>query len=235
MKAVILAGGRGTRLSEETSVRPKPMVEIGRRPILWHIMQIYAHYGVRDFIICAGYKGEQIAEYPFAGMLGTRVRVDVVDTGLETRTGGRLKRVAHLLTDTFCMTYGDGVADVDIGALIAFHHACGAAATMTVVRPPARFGAVDLNGHLVSRFVEKPLGDGGWINGGFFVLEPNVIELIDGDQTAWEDAPLQSLAAANELVGYRHGGFWHPMDTLRDKEQLNAMWAEGQAPWKVWE
>lgn len=256
MKAVLLAGGLGTRISEESHLRPKPMIEIGGRPILWHIMKIYAHFGVTDFIVCLGYRGYMIKEF-FANYLlhnsdvtidaGTGEityhqtsaepwRVTLVETGEATMTGGRLKRVAPYLdpAEPFCLTYGDGVADVDIGRLIAFHRDHGGLATVTAVVPPGRYGALDLNGDRVERFIEKPPGDNALINGGFFVLSPKVLERIDGDDTAWEEAPLESLARDGELSAFRHRGFWHPMDTLRDKRQLEAMWASGKAPWKVW-
>jgi glucose-1-phosphate cytidylyltransferase len=256
MKAVILAGGRGTRLAEETSVRPKPMVEIGGRPVLWHIMKIYAEHGLRDFIVCLGYRGDDIKDF-FLNTLrrgsdltvdlanGTVAhhrsatepwRVTLVDTGAETETGGRLRRVAHHLEpDTpFCMTYGDGVADIDIGALTRFHKAHGKAATITAVRPPGRFGALALAGTTVSSFMEKPRGDGGYINGGFFVLSPAVIARIGGDAVKWEDEPLASLARDDQLRAFIHEGFWQPMDTLRDRQHLEQLWAGGRAPWKVW-
>jgi glucose-1-phosphate cytidylyltransferase len=257
MKAVILAGGRGTRLAEETQVRPKPMVEIGGRPILWHIMQLYAQHGVREFIVCAGYKGYMIKEY-FANLMlhhsdvlfdfrSKRVEylsthpneswsVAVIDTGEASQTGGRLKRVGSFLDpqEPFCMTYGDGLADVDIGAAIAFHRAQGKLATMTVVRPPARFGTVDLDGDRVLAFREKHPAREGFVNGGFFVLSPAVLDWIDGDDTAWEAAPLERLAAAGELNCFRHGGFWQAMDTLRDRMLLEALWDSGKAPWKLW-
>jgi glucose-1-phosphate cytidylyltransferase len=256
MKAVILAGGRGTRLAEETAIRPKPMVEIGGRPILWHIMKVYAAHGVTDFVICLGYKGWQIKEYflnylaqssDVAVDLATgRVevlrpaaeawRVTLVDTGEETMTGGRMKRVATHLAgeDAFCMTYGDGVGDIDVTALIAFHRAHGRLATVTAVTPPGRFGALRRDGDRVDAFLEKPPGDGGTINGGFFVLSPRVLDRIPGDATVWEDTPLASLAAEDQLRAYDHRGFWQPMDTLRDREQLERMWASGRAPWRVW-
>jgi len=256
MKAVILAGGRGTRLAEETTLRPKPMVEIGGRPILWHIMQIYAAHGVADFVICLGYKGWQIKEYflnylthssDIAVDLATGQvdvlrpaaepwRVTLVDTGEESMTGGRLKRVAPHLRgeDAFCMTYGDGVADIDVGALISFHRAHGRLATVTAVTPPGRFGALRRDGPRVDAFLEKPPGDGGAINGGFFVLSPRVLDRIEGDATVWEDEPLSSLAAEGELMGYDHRGFWQPMDTLRDRDQLERLWASGKAPWRIW-
>ncbi|MFI5298397.1 MAG: glucose-1-phosphate cytidylyltransferase [Polyangiales bacterium] len=256
MKAVILAGGLGTRLSEETVARPKPMVEIGGKPILWHIMKLYAHHGVHDFIVCLGYRGYVIKEY-FANyflhnsdvtfdLKDNRVeiheahaepwRVTLVDTGAESQTGGRLKRVRkYLENETFLMTYGDGVGDVDLAASIAFHRAHGDAATLTATQPPGRFGRVSLEGGTrVTSFEEKPEGDGGWINGGFFVLEPQVIDRIEGDATRWEEAPLRSLARDGQLHAYQHKGFWLPMDTLRDKTKLEELWASGQAPWKLW-
>lgn len=256
MKAVILAGGRGTRLAEETTTRPKPMVEIGGRPILWHIMQIYAAHGVQDFVICLGYKGWQIKEF----FLNYRLhasdiaidlasgavdvlrpadmpwRVTLVDTGEETQTGGRLKRVAHLLRgeDAFCMTYGDGVGDVDVGAAIAFHRAHGRLATVTAVAPPGRFGALERQGERVTAFTEKPPGDGGSINGGFFILSPLVIDRIEGDDTVWEQEPLRGLAREGQLRAFDHPGFWQPMDTMRDRDLLERLWASGTAPWRVW-
>lgn len=259
MKAVILAGGHGTRMSEETTVRPKPMVEIGDRPILWHIMQIYSSHGIHDFVICCGYKGWMIKDY-FANYYlresdvtfdlernGMEIhhrrsepwRVTIVDTGLQTMTGGRLKRVRdYVLDGTFCLTYGDGVADVDISALIAFHRTHGAKATLTAMQPPGRFGALVLESGqtLVHDFREKPHPDEdtAWVNGGFFVLEPEALDYIDGDDTVWERAPLESLARDGQLAAYRHDGFWQPMDTLRDKTVLDDHWAGGDAPWKVW-
>lgn len=255
MKAVILAGGYGTRISEETTARPKPMVEVGGRPILWHILKTYSHYGVNDFIICLGYKGYMIKEY-FSNyflhmsdvtfdMSTNRLevhhqhvepwRVTLVDTGEETQTGGRLKRVARYLDGkTFFFTYGDGLADVDISAELAFHREKGLLATMCAAQPPGRFGAIDLDGHRIARFEEKPAGDGTWINGGFFVLEPGVLEYIDDDTSIWERDPLERLAAEGQLSAYTHRGFWQPMDTLRDKHKLEELWQSGQAPWKVW-
>lgn len=255
MHAIILAGGLGTRLGEETVVRPKPMVEIGGMPILWHIMKIYSTYGVRNFIVCLGYKGYMIKEY-FANYFlhNADVTIDLVtnsvevhhkwvepwritfvETGADTMTGGRLKAVRqHIPTDgPFCMTYGDGVAAIDIGALVAFHAAHGRKATITAVAPPGRFGALDLHGDMVRGFREKPAGDGGLINGGFFVCDPSVIDLIDGPDTLWEQQPLERLAETGELVAYRHDGFWQPMDTLRDKLHLEQLWQSG-APWKCW-
>jgi glucose-1-phosphate cytidylyltransferase len=256
MKTVILAGGLGSRLSEETELKPKPMVEIGGRPILWHIMKIYAHYGLTDFIVCLGYKGYVIKEYfanyvlhnsditvdlannqlDFHSSEAEPWRVTLVETGEKTMTGGRLKRAGRYLdgAESFCMTYGDGVAEIDIAALLEFHCKSNRLATMTAVQPPGRFGAADLKGDRVERFTEKPHGDGGYINGGFFVLSPEVIDYIDGDESSWEHAPLERLAAEKELGAYRHEGFWLPMDTLRDKMVLEELWQSGRAPWKVW-
>lgn len=256
MKTVILAGGLGTRISEETSVRPKPMVEIGGRPILWHILKIYAAHGINDFIVCLGYKGYVIKEY-FANYflhmgdvtfdLATNAmhvhqsnaepwRVTLVDTGDETMTGGRLKRVRHFLTpgEDFCMTYGDGVGDVDITSVIAFHRQERRLATVTAAQPPGRFGALNLEGHAVSSFTEKPHGDGGYINAGFFVMSPSVLDLVDDDHTVWEKGPMETLARTGQLSAYVHEGFWQPMDTLRDKTHLEELWSSGRAPWKVW-
>lgn len=257
MKAVILAGGLGTRISEETSIKPKPMIEIGGRPILWHIMKVYSAYGIHEFIICCGYKGYVIKEY-FANyflhmsdvtfdMEHNRMeihqryaepwRVTLVDTGEETMTGGRLKRIAAYLKDetAFCLTYGDGVSDVNISNLIEFHRMHGLQATMTATFPPGRFGALDIHAdQRVTSFKEKPMGDGGMINGGFFVLSPAVIDLIKGDETVWEREPLERLAASGQLKAFRHNGFWQCMDTLRDKNHLEELWASGKAPWKVW-
>jgi glucose-1-phosphate cytidylyltransferase len=255
MKAVILAGGLGTRISEETSIKPKPMIEIGGRPILWHILKCYSAHGVNDFIICCGYKGYIIKEY-FANyflhmsdvtfdMINNSMqvhqknvepwKVTLVDTGDSTQTGGRLKRVKKYVgAEDFCMTYGDGVGDVDIADSIKFHKSHGKLATMTATQPPARFGALDLRGSEIKKFLEKPHGDGGWINGGFFVLSPKVFELIEGDETYWERGPLQNLAKTGNLQAFIHKGFWQPMDTLRDKTQLEELWLSGKAPWKVW-
>ncbi|MGI4836552.1 MAG: glucose-1-phosphate cytidylyltransferase [Janthinobacterium lividum] len=256
MKAVILAGGLGSRLSEETSTRPKPMVEIGGRPILWHIMKTYSHYGVNDFVICLGYKGYVIKEY-FANyflhmsdvtfdMAKNQMevhqnnaepwRVTLVDTGADSQTGGRLRRVREYLEpgEDFCFTYGDGVADVDIGKLVAFHKAHGKKATVTATQPPGRFGALNINNHFVESFREKPHGDDSWINGGYFVLKPEVIDLIAEDETIWEREPLEALASTGNLLAYEHGGFWQPMDTLREKQQLEDLWERKVAPWKVW-
>ena len=246
----------GTRISEESHVRPKPMIEIGGRPILWHIMKLYSHFGMNDFIICCGYRGYMIKEY-FANYrthtsdvtfdLARNTieyhrnrtepwRITLVDTGESTMTGGRLKRVAeHIGDDDFYLTYGDGVSDIDIAALTRFHRAHGRLATVTAVMPPGRYGALDINsGGRVSRFVEKPLGDGGWINGGFFVLSPRVLDLIAGDEVAWEQEPLARLAEREQLMAYQHSGFWQPMDTLRDKNHLERLYSSGEAPWAVW-
>jgi len=257
MKVVLLAGGLGTRLSEETQLRPKPMVEIGGHPILWHIMMMYTQHGLTDFIICLGYKGYVIKEY-FANYVmhrsdmtidlstGTleylapnslpRWRVTLINTGAESMTGGRLRRVRHLLppNESFCMTYGDGVSDVDLSAVVALHKRNGLQATLTAVHPPSRYGVTVVEGERVLEFVEKPPGEGGRINGGFFVLEPSVIDRIDGDLTVWEAKPLESLAADGQLGAFRHDGFWQPMDTLRDKQFLEGLWQKGMAPWKTW-
>lgn len=256
MKAVILAGGLGTRISEETHLKPKPMIEIGGKPILWHILKLYSAHGVNDFVICCGYRGYVIKEY-FANyflhmsdvtfdMQTNRMevhekkaepwRVTLVDTGDETCTGGRLKRVAKHVQDdeAFCFTYGDGLADVDIGKLIAFHKSHGKKATVTAVQPPGRFGAIEKSGEHVTSFIEKPRGDGGLINGGFFVLSPKCIDLINGDETSWEGPPLTKLAADGEVMAFDHQGFWQPMDTLREKNYLEELWDLGRAPWRVW-
>ena len=259
MKLVILAGGLGTRIAEETHLRPKPMVEIGGKPILWHLMKIYAAHGISEFIICCGYKGYLIKEY-FANYalhqadvsvdLGSGQltfhrrqaepwRVTLVDTGEDTMTGGRLRRVRDYLDDDpFCFTYGDGLADVDITAQIAFHASHQRLATVTAVQPPGRYGRLDLDAGIlpgsVSGFLEKPHGDGDWINGGFFVLHPSVIDRIEGDHTSWEQEPLTSLAQDGELMAWRHGGFWQPMDTLRERQLLETLWQSGRAPWKSW-
>ncbi len=255
MKVVILAGGRGTRLAEETSVRPKPMVEIGGRPILWHIMNIYASYGFQDFFVACGYKSEIIKEYFHSyfihnndyivdlsrgsvQLLNPRCldwRIGVIDTGLDTMTGGRLLRLRPWLdSEPFMVTYGDGVADIDVGALGEFHRAHGRLATVTAVRPPARFGGLRLDEDRVTEFSEKPQAGEGWINGGFFVFEPQVLDYIAGDDAILEREVLERLAAAGELMAYRHDGFWQPMDTLRERELLERLWASGEAPWKMW-
>jgi glucose-1-phosphate cytidylyltransferase len=239
MITVLLAGGAGTRLAEETDVRPKPMVAIGGRPILWHIMKHYAHYCCREFIVALGYRGDVIKQYFECVEQHDEVSDDrivhLVETGLDTKTGGRLKRLsARVDRSTFMMTYGDGLSNVDLGALTAFHRSHGKLATVTAVHPPARFGALDLDGDRVAYVAEKTQSRQGWINGGYFVLEPAVLDYIDGDHTEWEREPLERLAADGELMAYRHDAFWHPMDTLRDKRQLEALWAGGLAPWKVW-
>jgi len=255
MKAVILAGGLGTRISEETAVRPKPMIEIGGKPVLWHLLKTYSHYGINEFVICLGYKGYVIKEY-FANYflhnsdvtfdLATNKmevhqkhaepwRITLVDTGEHTQTGGRLKRVADYLDgETFCFTYGDGLSDVNIAKELEFHKNNKTLATMCAVQPPGRFGAIDIKGNRITRFEEKPLGDGSWINGGFFILEPGVLAYIDGDDNIWERTPLERLAGEGQLSAYAHEGFWHPMDTLRDKVKLEELWQSGKAPWKVW-
>ncbi len=256
MKAVILAGGLGTRISEETHLKPKPMIEVGGRPILWHILKMYSSHGINDFVICCGYKGYIIKEY-FANYFlhmsdvtfdmqlnqmevhhkkAEPWRVTLVDTGEDTQTGGRLKRVVEHIQneEAFCFTYGDGVSDVDISAEIAFHKQHGKLATVVAVQPPGRYGALERSGNQVTGFIEKPRGDGGLINGGFFVLSPKVLVLIAGDQTSWESAPLTQLAAKGELMAFEHTGFWQPMDTLREKNLLEELWDSGKAPWKIW-
>ncbi|MGO4382400.1 glucose-1-phosphate cytidylyltransferase [Pseudoduganella sp. RAF19] len=256
MKAVILAGGLGTRLSEETTVRPKPMVEIGGKPILWHIMKSYSAHGINEFVICCGYKGYIIKEFFANYFLHTSDvtfdmqknemevhqrfaepwRVTLVDTGDNSMTGGRLRRVRQYVQndEAFCFTYGDGVADVDISASIQFHKDHGALGTMTAVQPPGRFGAIDMDGQRITAFKEKPQGDGNWINGGYFVLSPKVIDYIDDDSSIWEKEPMEQLAREGQMNAYLHRGFWQPMDTLRDKVLLEELWQEGKAPWKVW-
>ena len=257
MKAVIIAGGLGTRISEETHLKPKPMIEIGGKPVLWHIMKIYSHYGINEFVICCGYKGYVIKEY-FANyflhmsdvtfdLANNRMdvhqhktepwKVTLVGTGDDTMTGGRLKRVAQYVRDeeAFCLTYGDGVSNVNITELIAFHKLQKLKATLTATLPPGRFGALDFEGQKIRTFKEKPQGDGAMINGGFFVLSPEVIQLIEDDATVWERGPLETLASQGQLAAFQHRGFWQPMDTLRDKVQLEELWASGKAPWKVWQ
>ena len=256
MKCVILAGGLGTRLSEETQLKPKPMVEIGGRPILWHIMKIYSTHGVNDFVVCCGYRGYVIKEY-FANyalhmsdvtfdMSNNEIsvhqrmvepwRITLVDTGEESNTGGRLQAVAEYIKDekAFCFTYGDGVADINIRALLSFHENHGLPATITAVQPPGRYGRLSIEGDVVREFVEKPKGDGDWINGGFFVLSPSVLNYVDGMQTSWESDSLRRIAADNKLMAFKHPGFWQPMDTLRDMRMLDQLWYAGKAPWKVW-
>jgi glucose-1-phosphate cytidylyltransferase len=256
VKAVILAGGRGTRLEEETTLRPKPMVEVGGRPLLWHICKIYASFGVTDFVICCGYKGYVIKEYFANYFLHTSDitfdlrnnsldvhqttaepwRITLVDTGLETQTGGRLKRVGEYLEDDepFCCTYGDGLADVNVSELIEFHRKANRMATVTAVQPPGRFGSLDIEGDRVTGFLEKPRGDGGWINGGFFVLSPKVLEEIEGDETLFEQGPLGNLANSGQLSVFRHPGFFQPVDTIRELHHLEELWSSGSPPWKTW-
>lgn len=254
MKAVILAGGLGTRISEESTIRPKPMIEIGGMPILWHILKMYSSHGIHDFIICCGYKGYMIKEYfanYFLHMSDITIdmshnsievhhkkaepwKITLIDTGQNTQTGGRLKRAANYLDGDFCMTYGDGVGSIDITASISFHRQHGKLATMTAVQPPGRFGALELEGTAVKAFIEKPQGDGGWINGGFFVLNPGVLDLVSSDATVWEREPLEFLAKQSQLESFFHSGFWRPMDTLRDKSMLEELWAANKAPWKNW-
>ena len=234
MKAVILAGGLGTRISEETYIKPKPMIEIGGMPLLWHIMKTYSFYGINDFIICCGYKAEVITEY-FNSFDSDTWNVQLVDTGLDTMTGGRLKKIQNYVNDeTFCFTYGDGLSDISITDLIKFHKNNQAIATVTAVQPPARFGALELNKNKVVSFREKPPGDVNWINGGFFVLEPSVFDYIDDDSTVWEKEPLENLAKNNQLFAYKHSGFWQPLDTLKEKNKLENLWSSGNPPWKVW-
>jgi len=255
MKCVILAGGFGTRITEETNLKPKPMIEIGGMPILWHIMKIYSTYGINDFIICCGYKGYVIKEY-FANyflhmsdvtfdMKQNKMevhrkfaedwKVTLVDTGLDTMTGGRLKRVKNFLeNETFCFTYGDGLSDVNIKDLINFHRNQKTLATLTAIQPPGKFGALNIENNKISTFREKPLGDGNWVNGGYFILEPEVFDYIEGDSTIWEREPLEKLSQEGKLSAYKHKGFWHPMDTLYDKNQLEQMWNSGKSPWKIW-
>ncbi len=255
MKVVLLAGGLGTRISEESHLKPKPMIEIGGRPILWHIMKIYSKYGLNDFVICCGYKSYVIKEY-FANYFlhlsdvtfdlknnkmevhhndSEPWKVTLVDTGEDTMTGGRIKRVRKYLgEEDFCLTYGDGLADIDLPKLLEFHKAHGGLATLTAAQPPGRFGALGLNGNLIESFKEKPMGDGNWINGGFFVLNPKVIDLISDDTTVWEKEPLEKLAEAKQLHAFKHSGFWQPMDTLRDKNHLEDLWQKNKAPWKKW-
>ena len=257
MKAVILAGGLGTRLSEETHLKPKPMIEIGGRPILWHIMKMYSRYGINEFVVCLGFKGYMIKEYfsnYFLHMSDVTFdiqenrmevhekhaepwRVTLVDTGADTMTGGRLKRITPYVENetSFCLTYGDGVSDINIKALLEFHQSHGKKATITAVQPPGRYGSLVLDREGVQGFIEKPRGDGGWINGGFFALSPDCLKYIEDDSTSWEGEPLIELASAGELMAFKHHGFWQPMDTLRDKNQLEALWQQGVAPWKTWD
>jgi len=254
VKAVILAGGQGTRISEETHLKPKPMIEIGGKPILWHIMKTYSAYNINEFVICLGYKGYQIKEY-FANYFlhesdltidiqknsleihETKAdpwKITLIDTGDNTMTGGRIKRISKYLEDTFCLTYGDGLSNVDISQIIATHKKNNTLATLTAVQPPGKFGAITIKDEKVTTFEEKPAGDAGWVNGGFFVLEPEIVDFIEGDETMFEREPLKQLTKENQLSAYYHKGFWHPMDTLRDKNKLEELWSNGNAPWKIW-
>ena len=234
MKAVILAGGYGTRISEESHLRPKPMIEIGEKPILWHILKTYSGYGINEFVICCGYKGEQIKEY-FTNFNSETWKIELVDTGLDTMTGGRLKRIQSHIDDTFCVTYGDGLGNIDINNLISFHREKKSTATLTAVHPPERFGVLSLNDDYVTEFHEKHSGESSWINGGFFVFEPEIFDYLkDGDSTILEKKPLETLAQQKKLIAYKHTGFWHPMDTLRDKNHLEKLWNNNNAPWKIW-
>lgn len=254
MKAVILAGGIGTRISEETYLKPKPMVEIGGKPILWHIMKIYSAHGINDFVICLGYKGYMIKEYfanYFLHMSDVTIdiqknkleihqmnaepwKVTLIDTGENTMTGGRIKRIEKYVDETFCLTYGDGLGDVDISKLVSFHKKNKPLATLTAVQPPGKFGAIILNDHKVERFEEKPKGDSGWVNGGFFVFEPGIIDYIKDDTIMLEHEPLENLARDGKIIAFKHNGFWQPMDTLRDKNRLEELWKSNKAPWKIW-
>ena len=233
MKAVILAGGYGTRISEESHLLPKPMIEIGGKPILWHIMKIYLAHKIDDFVICLGYKGEKIKEY-FEQSDSKLCNVQLIDTGLDTMTGGRLKRIQDKIDDTFCVTYGDGVSDVNLNNLITFHKEKKSLATLTAIHPPERFGVLNLSGDYVKEFHEKHTGESSWINGGFFVFEPEIFDYLQNDSTVLERAPLETLAKEQKLAAFKHNGFWHPMDTLRDKKHLEDLWASEKAPWKIW-
>ena len=234
MKAVILAGGYGTRISEESHLRPKPMIEIGGKPILWHIMKIYASHGINDFVVCCGYKAEIIEEY-FESFDSEKWNVQLVDTGLDTMTGGRIKRIEQYLDDTFCLTYGDGVSDVDISKLIAFHKSKNTVATLTAIHPPERFGVLNISDDFVTEFHEKHSGESSWVNGGFFVFEPTILDYLHGgDPTILERKPLETLAQEKKLSAFKHNGFWYPMDTLRDKKYLEELWKSNSAPWKKW-
>ena len=233
MKAVILAGGYGTRISEESHLLPKPMIEIGGKPILWHIMKIYLAYKIDDFVICLGYKGEKIKEY--FGQFDSKLwNIQLVDTGEDTMTGGRLKRIQDKIDDTFCVTYGDGVSDVNLNNLISFHKEKKSLATLTAIHPPERFGVLNLSGDYVTQFHEKHAGESSWINGGFFVFEPEIFDYLQDDSTILERMPLETLAKEQKLTAFKHNGFWHPMDTQRDKKHLEKLWASGKAPWKIW-
>ena len=233
MKAVILAGGHGTRISEESNIIPKPLIEIGGKPILWHIMKIYSAYKIDDFIICLGYKGEKIKEY-FEQFDSKLWNVQLIDTGLDTMTGGRLKRIQDKIDNTFCMTYGDGVSDVNLNNLLTFHKEKKSLATLTAIHPPERFGVLNLSGDYVTEFHEKHTGESSWINGGFFVFEPEIFDYLQNDSTVLERAPLETLAKEQKLSAFKHNGFWHPMDTLRDKKHLEDLWTSEKAPWKTW-
>ena len=238
MKCVILAGGYGTRISEESHIKPKPMIEIGGKPILWHIMKIYSAHRINDFIICCGYKGDQIKEYfskyEYADDIAKKWDVQLVDTGEDTMTGGRLKRIKDHIDDTFCATYGDGVSDIDINRLISYHKEKKSLATLTAIHPPERFGVLNLSGDYVTEFHEKHRGESSWINGGFFVFEPKIFDYLHDDSTVLEKTPLETLAKEQQLTSFKHNGFWYPMDTLRDKNHLEKLWASEKAPWKIW-
>ena len=233
MKAVILAGGHGTRISEESNIIPKPLIEIGGKPILWHIMKIYSAYKIDDFVICLGYKGEKIKEY-FEQFDSKLWNIQLIDTGLDTMTGGRLKRIQDKIDNTFCMTYGDGVSDVNLNNLLTFHKEKKSLATLTAIHPPERFGVLNLSGDYVTEFHEKHTGESSWINGGFFVFEPEIFDYLQNDSTVLERAPLETLAKEQKLSAFKHNGFWHPMDTLRDKKHLEDLWTSEKAPWKIW-
>ena len=234
MKAVILAGGYGTRISEESHLKPKPMIEIGGKPIIWHIMKIYATYGINDFIICCGYKGEIIKKY-FESFDSEPWNIELIDTGLDTMTGGRIKRIQNHIDGTFCLTYGDGVSDVNIRDLISFHNSKKSLATLTAIHPPERFGVLNISDEYVTEFHEKHRGESSWINGGFFVFDPKIFDyLLDGDSTVLEKKPLETLAQEQNLTAFKHNGFWHPMDTLRDKNYLENLWLNNKANWKIW-
>ena len=233
MKAVILAGGYGTRISEESYLKPKPMIEIGGKPILWHILKIYSKYNINEFVICCGYKGEQIKEY-FSKLDSTSWDIQLVDTGLDTLTGGRLKRIQDHIDDTFCVTYGDGLSDIDISRLISFHKEKNILATLTAIHPPERFGVLNLSGDYVTEFHEKHSGMDSWINGGFFVFEPGIFDYLQDDLTILEKTPLETLAKEKKLAAFKHNGFWYPMDTQRDKKHLENLWSSNNAPWKIW-
>tara|TARA_B100000586_G_scaffold224138_1_gene171483 strand:+ start:105 stop:806 length:702 start_codon:yes stop_codon:yes gene_type:complete len=233
MKAVILAGGYGTRISEESHLRPKPMIEIGGKPILWHILKIYSSYDINEFVICCGYKGEQIKEY-FSKINSKSWDIQLIDTGLDTMTGGRLKRIQNHIDDTFCVTYGDGLSNIDINNLVAFHKEKKSIATLMAVHPPERFGVLDLNGDYVSEFHEKHSGESSWVNGGFFVFEPEIFDYLQDDSTILERMPLETLAKENKLTAFRHDGFWYAMDTMRERKYLEKLWESQKAPWKIW-